>query len=208
MEKEQYANLNAMQMDALREVANIGTGNAITSLSSMLMRPIRMQVPRVSFLDYTAVTEEMGGPEAMMAGLMLTLRNDINGMMMFLLKEEFAHMVLNTLLGQSFTNFADVDDMGLSAMQEIGNIMAGSYVNAISELTGLTIQLSPPDICIDMIGSILSVPAIYFADISEQVILIENDFAGDNDTQETSNVLLIPETDSLETLFSKLGLAP
>ena len=200
-----YGDLNSLHIDMLREIANIGTGNAATSLAAMLQRTINITVPKISFLDYNEVTESVGGPEALMVGMMLTLDRDITGMMMFLMKEEFSHMVLNSLLGQSFTSFTDVDEMGLSAMQEIGNIMAGSYVNAISQITGLTIEISPPDICIDMIGSILSVPAIHFANISDKVIFIEDEFGGDSSSNEVSNILLIPDVDSLEKIIEKLG---
>ncbi len=204
-----YTDLNNMHVDMLREIANIGTGNAATSLASMLQRPINIQVPRVSFLDYQSVSENLGGPETLMVGMMLTLHRDVSGMMMFLMKEEFAHMVLNSLLGQSFASFTEVDEMGMSAMQEIGNIMAGSYVNAISQITGLTIDISPPDITIDMIGSILSVPAIHFANISDKVIFIEDEFGGNPgegaNADEVSNILLIPDVDSLDRILEKLG---
>ncbi len=201
-----YSDLNNMHLDMLREIANIGTGNAATSLASMLQRPINIQVPHISFLDYQAVSEAMGGPESLMVGMMLTLQRDVSGMMMFLMKEEFSHMVLNSLLGQSFSSFTEVDEMGLSAMREIGNIMAASYVNAISQITGLAIEISPPDICIDMIGSILSVPAIHFANISDKVIFIEDEFGGSEaNKDEVSNLLLIPDVDSLEKIVEKLG---
>ncbi|NLW78090.1 MAG: chemotaxis protein CheC [Ruminococcaceae bacterium] len=202
-----YSELNNLHVDMLREIANIGTGNAATSLAAMLQKTINIQVPRVNFLDYEAVTESLGGPETMMVGMMLTLDRDVSGMMMFLMKEEFAHMILNGLLGQSFANFAEVDEMGLSAMKEIGNIMAASYVNAISQITGLVIEISPPDITIDMIGSILSVPAIHFANISDKVIFIEDEFEGteESNSDASSNILLIPDIDSLERILEKLG---
>lgn len=201
-----YSELNNMHVDMLREIANIGTGNAATSLAAMLGRTINIQVPKVKFLDYQAVTDSLGGPETMMVSMMLTLERDVTGMMMFLMKEDFAHMVLNALLGQSFSNFAEVDEMSMSAMQEISNIMAGSYVNAISQITGLTIDISPPDVTIDMVGSILSVPAIHFANISDKVIFIEDEFGGtEAQTEEKSNILLIPDVDSLERILAKLG---
>lgn len=203
MSLNDYSDLNSMQEDMLREIANIGTGNAVTSLAQMLAKPININVPHVDFLDYAAVSERLGGPETLMVGMMLSLTGDISGMMMFLMKEEFAHMVLNGLLGQSFANFTEVDEMGLSAMKEIGNIMAGSYVGAISQITGFTIEISPPDICIDMIGSILSVPAIYFSNISDKVIFIEDEL-GDGGN-ETSDILLIPDIPSLDRMLEKLG---
>ncbi len=200
-----YDDLNSMQVDMLSEISNIGTGNAATSLAAMLQRPINIDVPHISILDYSAVADKLGGPENAMVGMMLTLKHDINGMMMFLLKEEFAHMLLNSLLGQSFADFSEVDEMSLSAMQEIGNIMAASYVNAISQISGMLIDISPPDICIDMVGSLLSVPAIHFANISSKAIYIENQFTGTG-CDESSTLLLIPDVESLSRLIEKLGL--
>ena len=206
---QDYNDLNGMHVDMLREIANIGTGNAATSLAGMLGKMINIQVPQVSFLDYEAVTSNLGGPETMMVGMMLTLSDDVSGMLMFLMKEEFSHMVLNGLLGESCSDCNEManDEMAMSAMQEIGNIMDGSYVNAISQITGLTINISPPDICVDMIGSILSVPAIHFADISDKVIFIRDEFVGDGEGGEdnSSNILMIPDIPSLEKILEKLG---
>lgn len=206
MSIEKYDDLDNMQIDALREIASIGTGNAATSLASMLQRTINIKVPTIKFLDYNEVNEALGGPETLMVGMMLTLQKDVTGMMMFLMKEEFSHMVLNSLLGQSFESFTDVDEMGMSAMQEIGNILAASYVNAISQITGLVIEISPPDICIDMIGAILSVPAIHFANISDKVIFIQDEFEGGDSDDEMSNIMLIPDVDSLDRILEKLGM--
>ncbi len=205
MALNRYDEMDDMSKDMLREIANIGTGNAATALSTLLQRPVNIQVPQISFLEYDKVTESMGGPETVMAGLLLMLHRDVNGMMILLMNEGFAQMAISTLLGQNFTNFTDLDEMSLSAMQEMGNIMAGSYVNAISLITGLTIDISPPDICVDMVGSILSVPAIHFANISDQAIFIEDSFSG-NGAGEGSNILLIPEVESLDKILEKLGM--
>ena len=205
MALKNYDEMDDMSKDMLREIANIGTGNAATALSTLLQQPVNIQVPQISFLEYDKVTESMGGPENVMAGLLLMLDRDVRGMMILLMNEDFAQMAISTLLGQNFTNFTDLDEMSLSAMQEMGNIMAGSYVNAISLITGLTIDISPPDICVDMVGSILSVPAIHFANISDQAIFIEDSFSG-NAQGEGSNILLIPEVESLEKILVKLGM--
>lgn len=200
-----YDDLNMIQLDVLREIGNIGTGNAATSLASMLCKPINIQVPKISILDYTEVSEELGGLENMIVGMLLALSGEVTGMMMFLLQKDFAHMVLNTLLGESFTDFSQVDEMGLSALKEIGNILAASYVNAISQLTQMEINISVPDICIDMVGSILSVPAIYFANISDKIIFIQDEFNSEDD-RIVSHILMIPEVDSLAEIMKRLGI--
>lgn len=200
-----YDDLNDMQLDVLREIGNIGSGNAATALADMLTSPVNIGVPAVRILDYQQVTDELGGPETMMVGLLLSLSDDVNGMIMFLLQQDFAHMALNSLLGEEIRNFAEIDEMGYSAIKEVANIMAASYVNAISQMSGLTINLSPPDMCIDMLGAMLSVPAIHYANISDKIILIQNDF--DNTAQRApSHVLMIPEVDSLQKILTSLGI--
>lgn len=200
-----YDDLNDLQIDVLREIGNIGSGNAATSLSNMLARPVGIAVPKIKILDYKQVADNLGGPETMIVGLLLSLSGDVTGMMMFLLQQNFAHMTLNSLLGESFQNFAEVDEIGYSAIQEVGNIMAASYVNAIATMTGLSINISVPDICIDMLGAILSVPAIYYANISDKIIFIEDEFNNDEENA-TSHILMIPEVDSLKNIMQNLGI--
>lgn len=205
MALKDFGELNPMQMDVLREIGNIGTGNAATSLASMLCKPVNIQVPRISILEFDAVTNNLGGPENMIVGLLFALQGDVTGMMMFLLQKDFAHMVLNTLLGQTLHSFAEIDEMGISAMQEIGNIMAAAYVGAIAQLTDMFIDISVPDICIDMAGAILSVPAIHFANIGDKIIFIEDQFES-AELSAASQILLIPEVESLNQIMTKLGI--
>ncbi|MFV0498318.1 MAG: chemotaxis protein CheC [Candidatus Fimivivens sp.] len=200
-----YSDLNALHLDVLREIGSIGTGNAATSLASMLQKPININVPTINVLDYEKVSEELGGPETMIVGIMLTISGEINGMMMFLLEKNFAHNVANDLLGGSFKGFYELDELSISVIKELGNIMAGSYVNAIAQLTGLTIEISVPAMTVDMAGAILSVPAIYFADISDKVIFIQDEFNGGAENM-TSYILLIPTTDSLQRIMQNLGV--
>ena len=200
-----YDDLDPMQIDVLREIGNIGSGNAATSLADMLGRTVDIKVPKVSILDYSEVVEGLGGPEVLQVGLMFTMCGDVTGMLMFLLNKEFAHMVLNTLTGGALADNGQVDEMDSSAIREVGNIMAASYVNAMASLTGLMIDISVPDMCIDMAGSILSVPAIYYANISEKIIFIEDEF-GDSQDNSASHILMIPEVDALNKIMTNLGL--
>lgn len=200
-----YSDLNAIHLDVLREIGNIGTGNAATSLAAMLQKPVNISVPTINVLDYEKVAEELGGPETMIVGIMLTISGEVNGMMMFLLEKDFAHAIVNDLLGGCFRGFHELDELTISALKEIGNIMAASYVNAIAQLTGLTIDISVPSMTVDMAGAILSVPAIYFADISDKVIFIQDEFNGDTENM-TSHILLIPTADSLQRIMRNLGV--
>ncbi len=206
---QRYEDMNDMQLDALREIGNIGSGNAASAISSMLGHPVDIAVPKIKILDFEQVAESLGGAEQPLVALLLTLSGDVTGMMMFLLQKDFAHVILNTLLGTDFPENAEIDEMSESAIREIGNIMAASYANAISSLTGLSINISVPSLCIDMAGSVLSVPAIYYAHISDKIIFIQDEFSHtvmDEKESTGSHILLIPEVDALNKIMDSLGL--
>ena len=114
-----------MHIDALREIGNIGSGNAASSLAMMLSDQIDILVPVVRILDYEQVMEELGGPEQMIVGLLLCLDGDVNGMIMFLLHQNFANTLLASLIGEADVG-GTVDEMSYSALQEVANIMAAS----------------------------------------------------------------------------------
>lgn len=192
-------------MDLLREIGNIGSGNAATTLSQMLAKRIDMTVPRVRFLDYNEIANLLGGPENQVVGILLKMSEGIDGMMMFLMEESFAHIALNVLTGTTLSSFKDVTPMELSALQEIGNIMAGSYVGALAGLTNMMINISPPEVCLDMAGAILSVPAIEFAKVGDKVLFIEEEFVEEEGFIK-SFVLMIPEKHSLEKIMAMFGI--
>lgn len=205
MALKSYDDLSGEHLDVLRELGNIGSGNAATSLSEMLGHPVYITVPRVKILDFNQVVEALGGPEQMIVGLLLTMSDDVEGMMMFLLNKDFAHMTLSALLGEDINEWDQIDEMGISAIQEISNIMAASYVNAIAALTGLTINISTPAVTVDMLGAILSVPAIHFANIGDKIILIEDEI-GNEEKPSPSHILMIPDMDSLSKILTILGI--
>ena len=203
---ETFDKLNDMHIDALREIGNIGSGNAASALSTMLCCPVNISVPTVQVLDYNDAVEQMGGPEQMIVGSLISLEGDVQGMILFLLQKNFSSMMIKTLLcAEEAPEMESIDEMGYSVIQEVANIMAASYLNAIGSLTGLTIGMSTPSLCIDMLGAILSVPAIYYANISDKIIYIQDEFSG-HDFRAPSHILLIPDMESLKNIMGKLGL--
>jgi len=200
-----YGDLNDMQLDALKEIGNIGSGNAATALACMLERTVDIGVPKIKVLDYNSVCENLGGPEELLVGILFAISGDVTGMIMFLLHKEFAHMLLNSLTGAEFDGYSELGEMDRSTIQEVGNIMAGSYISALSSLTGLRVDLSVPTMNVDMAGALLSVPAIYYANISDKIILIEDEFGNDKETA-SSHILLIPEVEGLGKIMESLGL--
>ena len=197
--------MNAMHFDVLKEIANIGAGNATTALSKMLNAKVDMKVPCIQFMEFKELAEGIGGAENLVVGILLTLDTGIEGMMMFVLESDSAEQIVNLLMGKS-GKLDEFSEMDLSALQEIGNIIAGSYLSAISAFTNMTITASVPYLSIDMAGAILSVPAIEFSKISDKALLIETEF-GDKDTIINGYFILIPTLDAFTTIFSALGLA-
>ena len=203
-----YNELNDMHIDALREIGNIGSGNAASSLAMMLAVQVDISVPVVRILDYEQVMDELGGPEQMIVGLLLCLDGDVNGMIMFLLHQEFANKLLESLLGEDPPDVGaqgEINEMAYSALQEVANIMAASYVNAIGSLTDLNINISVPSMCMDMLGAIPSVPATHYANISDKMIFIEDKFSGEN-LETPNHILLIPDVESLGKIMDRLGI--
>jgi chemotaxis protein CheC len=200
-----YSDLNDMHLDVLREIGNIGSGNAASSLSQMIGQPVYIDVPDVRILDSSQVIELMGGPETMIAGLMVCLTGDIEGMMMFLIDQRFAGVLLQALMGIENTDFNDIDDMSKSAIQEMSNIMTASFVNAIADMTGLTIDITAPAICIDMLGAIMNVPATFFANMSDKILFIQNEF-GSEDPKAPAHIIMMPDIESLKRLMGSLGI--
>jgi len=205
MALQNYNELNDMHIDALREISNIGSGNAASSLAMLLSDQIDVAVPVVRILDYEQVMEQLGGPEQMIVGLLICLGGDVEGMIMFLLHQNFANSLLGTMLGEEPPSMGEMSEMDYSALQEVANIMAASYVNAIAELTGFTINLSVPSMCVDMLGAILSAPAINYANISDKIIFIEDKFNG-KDINAPNHILLIPDMESLDKIMTSLGI--
>ncbi|ADU27601.1 chemotaxis protein CheC [Ethanoligenens harbinense] len=200
-----YDDLSDQEKDILREVGNIGGGNAATALASMLAGRVDMSVPNLQIMDVSSVTETLGGPEQEYVGILLMMEGQVNGIMMFLLDKHFTRLLINVLLDTQFESFEHIGEMELSALKEIGNIMAGSYVNAIAALTGLSITITPPQIAIDMAGAILSYPAALFGVMGDKVLCIEEDFMRENE-QIRSHLLIMPDSESLSNILKRLGV--
>ena len=197
--------LNEIHLDVLREIGNIGSGNAATSLSSMLNKQVNMDVPKVRILHVDDVIEALGGPENALVAILMKLHGDVNGIMMFLVEQEFVEELLRVLLDENDISCAQLSDLENSAISEIGNIMMSAYANAISTLSGLVIRPSVPAVTIDMVGALLTVPVIEIGLVSDEIIFIENDFMGFHETI-SANMILVPDIESLNKIMTSLGI--
>lgn len=200
-----YNELNEMHIDILKEIGNIGAGNAATSLSQMLSKRIDMNVPEVKILKYDDAIESIGGAENVVVGILVSFHGSIDGIILFLLKKEFVHLVLNSLMGINLCKFEDISELELSALSEIGNIMVSSYVNSIASLTNMAIDISVPSLNIDMAGALLEAVAAEFAEVADKVIFIKEKFYCGEETV-FSNMLLLPSASSLKILLKGFGM--
>ena len=196
--------LSSQYFDVLKEIGNIGAGNATTALSTMLGGKVDMSVPKVRLMEFKDVGTTMGGEEQIVAGIYLVVQGDINGSIMFVQKKESAKAMIGKLMGMSSDNPDEFSEMELSALKEIGNIITAAYLNSIATLTNLTIYPSVPDVCIDMAGAILSVPAIEFGTIADKLLLIETDFTDDEDM--VGYFILVPDAESYKKILQSLGV--
>ena len=197
-------NVNEMYIDVLREIGNIGAGNATTSLASMINAKIDMSVPKVELMEASELGSAICPEDEIIVGIFLEVTHDITGSMMFLMKMDSAHYLINKLMGKDPTNMDPFDEMDLSAMKEIGNIISASYLTALSGMTNLTISPSVPYIAVDMAGAILSVPAIQFGQYGNNALLIETEFG--DDYRIGGYFILMPEEESYAKILTSLGI--
>jgi len=197
--------LNDIHIDVLKEIGNIGAGNAATSLSAMLSKRIDMNVPEVSLLNYNDVIESIGGAENIIVGILVSFGGDIDGVILFLLKKEFVHLILNSLLGTDIHSFEEISEMEMSALSEIGNIMVSSYVNSISSLTNMKIDITVPSLNIDMSGALLDAVTAEFSEVADRVIFIKEKYYCQDETV-YSHMLLLPSMTSLGILLKRFGI--
>lgn len=195
-----------VEFDVLKEISNIGAGNATTAISEMMGIKVNMEVPVIKFLEFKELAEVIGGAENLVAGILLGLEKDIDGMMMFVLDNHSAECVISSILHTAPDPEGGFGEMGLSVLQELGNIIAGSYLSAISSLTGLSISPTVPYLSVDMAGAILSVPAIEYGKVSDKALLIQSEF-GDEGMTVDGYFILIPTLEAFDTIFTSLGLS-
>ncbi|MDE5865903.1 MAG: chemotaxis protein CheC [Lachnospiraceae bacterium] len=189
--------------DILREIGNIGAGNATTALAQMLQCKVDMAVPQINLLEFKDIGAAMGGEELIMAGIYLGVEGDITGSIMFLVEKESARHLVSKLMGMTLEG-DEFSEMELSALKEVGNIITGAYLNSLSSLTNLKIFPSIPDLTVDMAGAILSVPAIEFGALGDRILLIQTKFF--DDVSIDGYFILIPDMPSYGKILSALGM--
>ena len=201
-----YDQLNLLELDTLKEIGSIGTGNAATALSDLLGKPVRITTPDVRIMGYNEAIEWIGGPEEITAGVLVKLGGQISGIMLSVQKLEFVNLVLETMLHKTVEDYSQLENLEASALVEVGNIMISTFINALSGLSGLSITLTVPCFAVDMQGAILTVPMAEYGGQSDHIMTIGGTFICDN-KQMPCRLLLSPDIRSLNFLLRKLGVS-
>jgi chemotaxis protein CheC len=199
-----FEQVTTQYYDVLKELGNIGAGNATTALAQMLQTKVDMKVPQVRLLDFKDVGEVMGGEEQIVVGIYLAVEGDITGSIMFISEKQAAKTLVSKLMGMPVTE-GDFNEIEISALKEIGNIITGAYLNSLATMTNLKMIPSVPDLSIDMLNAILSVPAIEFGIIGDQILLIQTVFTDDVDIN--GYFILMPDLESYSKMLKALGIS-
>ncbi|MFV8827171.1 chemotaxis protein CheC [Alkalihalobacterium sp. APHAB7] len=197
-------------LDVLREIGNIGAGNAATALSTLLNKSIDMKVPSVRVVSFQEIADLVGGEDNVVAAIFLRLEGDAPGSMFLLIPVAEAEQLIQRLIGNSTFQLSEppFEELGLSALQELGNILAGSYLSALSDFTKLNLQPSVPAISIDLAGAILSFGLIELSQVSDYAIVIDTEVQEmDNEfSQSSGHFFLLPDPNAFEKIFKSLGV--
>ena len=196
--------LTPVQMDALREIGNVGAGNSATALSQIINHRIDMNVPQVSIVPLGDVPDLVGGPDVMVVGVFLRVYGSAPGNILFLLPESAFYLV-DMLMGKKHGETKNLDFMDESALMEIGNILAGAYLNALFNLTKLSLLPSIPALAVDMAGAILSVVLIQLGQMGDHALVIETEFTTDEEGIK-GHFFLVPDPGSLDTILAAVGV--
>lgn len=198
----EYSNLSALQLDALKEVSNIGAGNAATALSMMIGKKVDMTVPAVNVVRLDDIVEENGETEV--AGTVVRVLGDIAGNILLVFENSTAENIIRKLVGNPQS---PESEMGSSVLCEIANIISAAYMNSIAQLTNLAILPSVPATSYDMLGAILTTTFIESNQYDEYILDIETVFL-DDDTEENigGHFYYIPMPGSLEKILQAIGI--
>ena len=187
-----------MQLDALRELANIGSGTASTALSGMLGRAVDISVPKAKVLPFAEAVEAAGNPEAEVTGIVLGIVGDMTGTVLLLVPPADADAMCRML------GVEPDDELGLSALGEIGNIVGTSYINALASMTGTDLEPTPPATATDMLGAI--VESVLAAQTGDVALVLDSNLMVEGEDCSIS-FLLVPDQGGVDQLLARLGLA-
>ncbi len=203
MDFEKVITQNPLFLDAFREINNIGSGNAASSLAAMLGRKVDITVPVVIVEKISNVVEKIGSPEEVAFGVQLSYSGDLEGVMLLVMKEPTIRTFSKLIMGMETK---EVDEMTISMVQEIGNIVAASFLNAISSFFGLTLLPSPPEVAYDMLQALLNIALATVGVESDYAVLVKTNFIIEGEQHAEGWIINVPTPESFIKLLKIMGL--
>ncbi|GAB2563349.1 chemotaxis protein CheC [Gracilibacillus alcaliphilus] len=201
-------NLSSLHLDILSEIGNIGSGNAATALSNLLNKKIDMSVPAIKIVEFNELMEYVGGPDQVIVSVCLRIQGEAPGSMFFVLQPEEANLLAEQLINVNVSDIIE-DEMALSAISEVGNILSGSYLSALSDFTSINMQPTVPTLVMDMAAAILMQGMIEISQESDYAIIIDTSIVQEGSPQRElikGHFLLLPDPDSFGKIFESLGV--
>jgi chemotaxis protein CheC len=197
----EFKNLTSIQLDALKEVSNIGTGNSATSLSILLGTKVEMSVPNVNIIEFEELFNSYQENEVV--AVLVKVFDEIPGSILYVFEKGVALNVISKMISKEETALTD---MGISVISEIGNIIASTFMNAISSFIGLGSTVSVPAVANDMLSAILATTFVETGQNQDYVLDIETLFVGEGDMKMERHFYYVPAPGSLEKILESLGI--
>jgi chemotaxis protein CheC len=204
---EDVRDLKESQLDAMREVANIGAGHAATALSQMTNRTIMINVPRVKIKPLEDASDMLGPPDQVVASVLMHMMGDLTGRAMLLFPEPAALILCDYLFRRERGTTTAFGEMEQSSLKEAGNILASAYLNALSDFMGMMLVPSVPSLVIDLSGAILTSAHLNFGHDREYALCVETSFRSEGSTEAMAgHFLLLPDVASLQSIFDAIRI--
>lgn len=200
-------NFSKKHLDVLKEIGNIGAGNAATALSTLLNKKINMRIPSIKIVEFNELLDYVGGPEEEIVSVFLRIQGSLPGSMFVVLQPNQAQSLANQLIPDMEADIRD-HELALSAIAEIGNILSGSYLSALSEFTDIHMFPSVPSLTVDMAGAILMQGLLEISKESDYAIVIDTMIEDEENTSKSiqGHFFLLPDPASFKTIFNALGV--
>jgi chemotaxis protein CheC len=204
---EELLSLKVLQLDALREVANIGAGHAATALSQMVGETIMITVPTINIARLEDVPVQMSEPDEPVAAVLMHMLGDLTGRTLLVFPRRTAVRLASRLLNQTQNDQA-LSEMGQSAIKEAGNILSSAYMNALSDFMGMLLLPSPPSLAVDMSEAVLTTAYLQFGTDRDYVVCVESEFVMDETNERLRGFfLLLPDAPSLAAILKAVRVA-
>ncbi|ANA41343.1 MULTISPECIES: chemotaxis protein CheC [Geobacter] len=197
--------LTEEHLDALKEVSNIGVAHAATALSQLIGKGITLQVPKVHLLKITEVPEAFGGAERIVVGIYLQMLGDARGNILIVLPRESALKLLSRLLPREKSEGSLLTELEISALKEVGNILASAYLNALGALMRKTLIPSVPVLSFDMAGAVIDYVLIELGEVGDLALMVETEFFGEEE-KIGGQFFLLPDPESLRIILDAIGV--